>query len=64
MQELNPDPADALNEEDEDDHLYEDAEEEMYEAEYDVEERGGGDAGMTTKRCFSLLFHLACDTNK
>lgn len=46
FQELNPDPADVLDDDDEDDHLYEDAEEEMEEAEYDVEERGGGDAGM------------------
>ncbi|CAH1980949.1 unnamed protein product [Acanthoscelides obtectus] len=40
-QELNPDPNDI---DDEEDHIYQDAEDEMEEAEYVVHERGGGDA--------------------
>ncbi|KAJ8919779.1 hypothetical protein NQ315_006308 [Exocentrus adspersus] len=41
-QELNPDPDDVSEEED--DNLYVDAEDEMEEGEYEVAERGGGDA--------------------
>ncbi|CAH1159320.1 unnamed protein product [Phyllotreta striolata] len=46
-QELNPDPMDEYDEdlsEDNDDNLYEDAEDDMEEAEYEIRERGGGDA--------------------
>ncbi|CAH1099017.1 unnamed protein product [Psylliodes chrysocephalus] len=49
-QELNPDPMDDEDDdnedlsEDNDDNLYEDAEDDMEEGEYEVRERGGGDA--------------------
>lgn len=39
---LNPDPSDM---DDEDDNLYEDAEDDIEEGEYVIHERGGGDAG-------------------